>query len=76
MDYLVFGSYLDVELLIFYDSLKLRFGDYENFVSTWIVLVCNLFGYWILVDGCLVLKLSFEDFRILSHYSEQVFDNW
>ena len=29
MDYLVFG--LDIELLNFYDSLKLRFGDYENF---------------------------------------------
>ena len=35
LDYLVFGSYLDIELLIFfYDILKLRFGDYENFVST------------------------------------------
>ena len=28
----------------FYDSLKLRFGDYEIFVSTWIVWVSNLFG--------------------------------
>ena len=30
-------------------------------------------GFW--VDGCLVLKLSFEDFRILFRYSEQVFGN-
>ena len=29
-----------------------------------------------MVDGCLVLKLSFEDFRILFRYSEQIFSNW
>ena len=52
MDYLVFGSYLDIiELLnIFYDSLKLRFGDYENFVSTCIISVCNILdnGFWLM----------------------------
>ena len=30
-------------------------------------------GFWLM---CLVLKLSFEDFRILFRYSKQVFGNW
>ena len=52
MDYLAFGSYLDIELLnfFFYDGLKLRFGDYENFVSTCIISVCNILdnGFWLM----------------------------
>ena len=77
MDYLVFGSYLDIELLKYFLIVwSLDLEIMKIFVSTWIVWVCNLFGKWILVDGCLVLKLSFEDFRILFCYSEQVFGNW
>ena len=47
MDYLVFG--LDIELLNFYDSLKLRFGDYENFCQ---YLNClSLQSIWIMDFG-------------------------
>ena len=45
-----FESYLDIELLniLFYDSLKLRFGDYED------LLALDLFEfaiYWIIDFG-------------------------
>ena len=47
MDYLAFGSYLDIELLniLFYDSLKLRFGDYED------LLALDLFEFAIYLDN-------------------------
>ena len=37
----------------------------------------ELFEFAIYLDnGCLVLKLSFKDFRILFRYFEHVFGNW
>ena len=47
MDYLVFGSYSDIELLniFFFISLKLRFGDYEN------LLALDLFEFAIYLDN-------------------------
>ena len=47
MDYLVSRSYLDIELLniLFYISLKLKFGDYED------LLVLDLFEFEIYLDN-------------------------
>ena len=54
MDYLVFG--LDIELLNFYDSLKLSFGDYENFCQH---LNClSLQSIWIMDFGCWMLSFK------------------
>ena len=45
LDYLVFGSYLDIELLnIFFDKFKVEIWRLWKFVSTWFIWACNLFG--------------------------------